>query len=51
MSTYPHRFRTWSVVGCCLISGALLASCSSGKDTAAPQQQAPANGKITLYYL
>src|SRR5438874_8995488 len=54
MSTYPHRFRTWSVVGCCLIAGAMLAACSSGKtDT----QQAPAgntganNGKITLFYL
>ncbi|SEP50431.1 L-arabinose transport system substrate-binding protein [Amycolatopsis saalfeldensis] len=51
MSTYPHRSRTWSVVGCCLIAGVVLAGCSSGQDTAAPAQQAPANGKITLYYL
>ncbi len=29
----------------------MLTGCSSGKDTAAPQQQAPASGKITLFYL
>src|SRR5947207_855005 len=52
MSTYPHRFRTWSVVGCCLIAGAMLAACSSGKDTGAPAGNTGANnGKITLFYL
>lgn len=51
MSTYPHRSRTWGVVGCCLIAGAMLAACSSGKTEAPASQQAPANGKITLYYL
>jgi L-arabinose transport system substrate-binding protein len=51
MSTYPHTRRAWSVVGCCLIIGAVLSGCSSGKDTAPVQQAAPNNGKITLYYL
>ncbi|MFC3450871.1 substrate-binding domain-containing protein [Amycolatopsis speibonae] len=29
----------------------MLTGCSSGKETAAPQQQAPASGKATLFYL
>lgn len=51
MSTYPHRFRTWSAVGCCLIAGVMLAGCSSGKDEAPAAQNTATNGKITLYYL
>lgn len=51
MSTYPHRLRAWSAVGCCLIAGAVLTGCSSGKDTAPAAQNTPTNGKITLYYL
>jgi L-arabinose transport system substrate-binding protein len=51
MSTYPHKRRVLSAVGCCLIAGSVLAGCSSGKDTAPAQQAAPNSGKITLYYL
>lgn len=51
MSTYPHTRRAWSVVGCCLIIGAVLTGCSSGKDTTPAAAQAPNTGKITLYYL
>ncbi|MFD8493231.1 substrate-binding domain-containing protein [Amycolatopsis sp. NPDC059657] len=34
-----------------MIVGAVLAGCSSGKETAAPAQNAPKDGKITLFYL
>ncbi|MEA5364534.1 substrate-binding domain-containing protein [Amycolatopsis sp., V23-08] len=34
-----------------MIAGVMLAACSSGKTEAPASQQAPANGKITLYYL
>jgi L-arabinose transport system substrate-binding protein len=51
MSTYPHTRRAWSAVGCCLILGAVLTGCSSGKDTAPAASAAPNTGKITLYYL
>ncbi|AIG79106.1 Conserved putative secreted protein [Amycolatopsis japonica] len=51
MSTASHRSLPWRIVGSCLIAGVVLTGCSSGKETAAPQQQAPASGKITLFYL
>jgi L-arabinose transport system substrate-binding protein len=51
MSTYPHMRRAWSAVGCCLILGAVLTACSSGKDTTPAAAEKPNTGKITLYYL
>ncbi|OXM55563.1 sugar ABC transporter substrate-binding protein [Amycolatopsis alba DSM 44262] len=34
-----------------MIAGLVVTGCSSGKETATPQQQAPASGKVTLFYL